>query len=108
MFQVVFSAWLGFFGVNPGVKKDDFRDNLPQDMRIFNVFCDIRGLIIPWLLVRIQPGPMTYDEDTSSVRSTISSKTEIDQDLLRLLEAWPTLPEPLKAGILAMIEAAQK
>jgi hypothetical protein len=46
--------------------------------------------------------------ETSSVRSTISSKKEVDPDLLRLLEAWPTLPEPLKVGIMAMIDAARK
>ena len=27
-------------------------------------------------------------------------------DLAKLIDAWPTLPEPLKAGIRAMVEAA--
>ena len=29
-----------------------------------------------------------------------------DPDLRLLTEAWPTLPDPLKAGILAMVKAA--
>jgi hypothetical protein len=31
---------------------------------------------------------------------------EIDADLDRLIDAWPTLPEAIRAGILAMVEAA--
>ncbi len=31
-----------------------------------------------------------------------------DPDLGRLIEAWPTLPAALKAGIVAMIEATRK
>jgi hypothetical protein len=30
----------------------------------------------------------------------------IDPDLVFVLDAWPTLPEPIKAGILAMVRAA--
>jgi hypothetical protein len=45
---------------------------------------------------------MSYDDsgggESSSIRSTISSKNEVDPDLLRLLEAWPTLPEPLRTN----------
>ena len=29
-----------------------------------------------------------------------------DRDLVRVVEAWPELPEPIKAGILAMVRAA--
>ena len=32
----------------------------------------------------------------------------LDADLQPVLDAWPTLPEPLHAGILAMIAATQK
>jgi len=30
----------------------------------------------------------------------------MDGDLRRLVDAWPTLPEPIRAGILAMVKAA--
>ena len=32
----------------------------------------------------------------------------LDSDQQRILEAWPTLPEALRAGILAMIQSAQQ
>jgi len=31
----------------------------------------------------------------------------IDPDLQRLIDAWPTLPEAVKVGIVAMVEAAK-
>jgi hypothetical protein len=31
---------------------------------------------------------------------------EIDADLGRLIDAWPTLPDAIRAGILAIMEAA--
>jgi hypothetical protein len=34
-------------------------------------------------------------------------ETPIDLGLKTVVEAWPTLPEAIKAGILAMIRAAQ-
>ena len=30
----------------------------------------------------------------------------INPDLQRLIDVWPTLPEPVKAGIVAMVRAA--
>ena len=30
-----------------------------------------------------------------------------DEDLRALVEAWPTLPDPIKAGISAMVRAAK-
>ncbi len=30
-----------------------------------------------------------------------------DPDLAAFVDAWPTLPEPLKAGILALVRAAE-
>jgi hypothetical protein len=33
---------------------------------------------------------------------------QTDPDLARIVEAWPALPDAIKAGILAMIEVASK
>jgi hypothetical protein len=35
-----------------------------------------------------------------------SAPAEISQDLQALIDAWPALPDALKAGILAMVKAA--
>jgi hypothetical protein len=35
-----------------------------------------------------------------------SKITLLDDDLNRLLDAWPKLPDVIRAGILAMVEAA--
>jgi hypothetical protein len=35
------------------------------------------------------------------------SDVALDSDLTRILDAWPTLPPAIRAGILAMIEAAR-
>jgi hypothetical protein len=32
----------------------------------------------------------------------------IDTELARIVDAWPTLPDAIKAGIMAMVEAAFK
>ena len=32
----------------------------------------------------------------------------IDLDLTALIEAWPSLPEAIKAGVLALVQAAQE
>lgn len=33
---------------------------------------------------------------------------KIDPNLGSLIDAWPSLPEPIRAGILAMVQAAGK
>jgi hypothetical protein len=33
--------------------------------------------------------------------------TPTDHDLTTVIDAWPSLPDPVKAGIRAMVEAAQ-
>jgi hypothetical protein len=33
---------------------------------------------------------------------------QTESDLARIVEAWPALPDAIKAGIMAMIEAASK
>jgi hypothetical protein len=46
------------------------------------------------------------DDDPSSARSTISSKNQIDANLQRLIDAWPTLPAKIRASIIAILEIA--
>ena len=46
---------------------------------------------------------MTYSPHKSA---TPANSNDIeDADLRRLVEAWPRLPDPVRAGILAMIDA---
>jgi hypothetical protein len=33
---------------------------------------------------------------------------QTDPDLARIVDAWPTLPEAVRAGIVAMVKAATK
>ncbi|MCZ6446214.1 MAG: hypothetical protein O6758_08515 [Planctomycetota bacterium] len=44
----------------------------------------------------------------SAARSVESEgeNAQIDPDLQCLIDAWPTLPKPVKAGIVAMVRAA--
>ncbi len=55
--------------------------------------------------------PRTYDERPDgachSLCQTLAEKAPREGELQRLIDAWPTLPEPVKAGILAMVEAAR-
>jgi hypothetical protein len=41
-------------------------------------------------------------------RDSSRSSNVLDGDLQRVLDAWSTLPAALRAGILAMIDAARK
>ena len=43
-----------------------------------------------------------------SVSTHVSSQVQEHPELARLIEAWPTLPEPMRAGILAMVDTASK
>ena len=47
------------------------------------------------------------ESDTSALHNPVQFPL-IDADLQRLIDAWPTLPVALRAGILAMIDAAKK
>ena len=44
---------------------------------------------------------------TSNSPSSSSTNTRDDPDLHQVIEAWPDLPEPLRAGIVAMVHASQ-
>jgi hypothetical protein len=37
-----------------------------------------------------------------------TSKPEIDPDLARILDAWPTLAEPIRRAVLALVESAAR
>jgi hypothetical protein len=56
----------------------------------------------------ITPNSAPCSDDTLSDDTGRSTENQIDADLQRVLDAWPTLPEALRAGILAMIDAARK
>ena len=52
---------------------------------------------------------MTYDELNSSTSKTASNSTEkaaYDEELLRVIKAWQNLSAPIRAGIVAMVDAA--
>jgi len=43
---------------------------------------------------------------SATCQQIASSDAEIPPDLQALIDAWPSLPEAIKAGILAMVKAA--
>ena len=52
---------------------------------------------------------MSLTETTSlPLAHSLAREPQIDPDLARLIEAWPTLPEALRAGILAMVAACSR
>jgi hypothetical protein len=50
----------------------------------------------------------TLGNDAVPFVAGLRENPDTTTDLQRLLAAWPTLPEVLRAGILAMIDAARK
>ncbi len=42
---------------------------------------------------------------TSSSHSSSDENQPLDADLRRLIDAWPKLPDAIRAGILAMVDA---
>lgn len=60
------------------------------------------------------PGDTSCDagevSDSSRERPTgaLQDAAEIESDLRRLVDAWPTLPEILRSGILALVESARR
>lgn len=53
------------------------------------------------------PNLQVSKQDTETVSSVLPSSlpelAEIDPELDRMIEAWPTLPEPIRAAIVALI-----
>ena len=57
---------------------------------------------------KLQPDQRVTQTDPENLAQTLSCKMQNDPDLARIMEAWPTLPEALRAGILAMVKATGK
>ena len=50
----------------------------------------------------------TYGDDAAcACHGLCQTPVETDPDLAKLVTAWPTLPEAIKAGIVAMVKAAK-
>ncbi len=64
----------------------------------------------------LEPPSLTDSADNHLQKSALQGGAEsgavedgshvIDPDLLRVIDAWPELPAPIRSGILAMIQAA--
>ena len=54
-------------------------------------------------------GAVTCEGHSADLRSRLrlSDEEPIADELRRVIDAWPTLPEPVCMGIVAMIEAAK-
>ena len=50
----------------------------------------------------------TQDPDRSAHPKRVPSVHQLPPDLARIAEAWDSLPEAVKAGILAMVDAARQ
>lgn len=61
------------------------------------------GAELPQHSTAKSPDPRPGDADSGAV-STISAPT--DPDLGRIVAAWPALPDAIRAGIVAMVNAA--
>ena len=64
--------------------------------------------------VGLEPGQETPEKTTVSEAGGAecgaqrAPEGQFEPDLQRLIDAWPTLPDALKTGIAAMVEAAAK
>jgi len=69
------------------------------------------GSTVPFLRV-VNPNPIStlrQSADPVAVPVAVTAKSEggnDDPDLSRLIAAWPTLPEPIRRAMLAILEAA--
>jgi hypothetical protein len=66
-------------------------------------------------LLRREPGEGSPKENRenhlnrrSLAPSLLNDTCQTDPDLARIVDAWPSLPDAIRAGILAMVEAASK
>ena len=54
-----------------------------------------------------ESGALGAQSNANPVNATHCEPKPIDSDLAAIIAAWPTLPEAMKAGILAMVRAAK-
>jgi hypothetical protein len=54
------------------------------------------------------PGNSCHSENTSVENAYAIDARGTDPDLAAVVDAWPNLPEAIKAGIVAMVKAASK
>ena len=53
------------------------------------------------------PEQNAHSRDSAAAGATVDPENgPIDPDLQTIIEGWPDLPEPVKAGILAMVHGA--
>ena len=56
----------------------------------------------------MEPQPLTEptNSDRTKYRTKCARETTADADLAAVIDAWPTLPGAVKAGVLAMVTHA--
>ena len=64
-----------------------------------------QGILSPQPLRRNSCQHTTYDRAKIDSAEYSAPDDRIDPDLAAVIDAWPSLPEAIKAGIVAMIEA---
>ena len=50
----------------------------------------------------------TYDSQSNHLAPSLARLLQLDGDFANLVASWPTLPTAIRAGIMAMIDAARK
>jgi hypothetical protein len=49
----------------------------------------------------------TVDQLNAKMTMLVARETQINPDLARLIDAWPKLPDAVRAGIVAMVKATE-
>jgi hypothetical protein len=60
------------------------------------------------ILRKGKTGKHVTETGQETLAYSLAHDPQIDPDLARLIDAWPKLPEALRAGILGIIDAARK
>jgi hypothetical protein len=53
-----------------------------------------------------EPNPKTGETPPFGDAGSLHNPAETDPDLARIIAAWPTLPEPIRRAMLALVESA--